>query len=886
MDRECVSDAALRERVEALLHASHPPDRPRRNPTDDAGAIASDAPRFAATNFDIRGAITGTFCPEASQSHVTEEYDPSRATDTCAEAPIRPEPVGVWSGAIIGGRYTLVERIGEGGMGSVYLASQTEPVRRQVAIKLIKMGMDSRTVLARFDAERQALAVMDHPNIARIYDGGISSTGQPFFVMELVRGVPITAYCDNHRLPVGERLRLFVAVCQAVQHAHQKGIIHRDLKPGNVLVMEVDGRPTPKVIDFGVAKATEQKLTDISFSDAGAVVGTPAYMSPEQADPTSMDIDTRTDIYALGVMLYELLTGSTPIDSKRFKRGAMHEMLRIIREVEPPRPSTKLSGSDVLPSIAANRSIEPARLSKLLRGELDWVVMKALEKDRTRRYDSANGFAEDIRRYLADEVVKARPPSTGYRLKKFVRRHKRPVAVAAFFLLTMAIALPVVAILAVTAESARREAIAARELETGERQRAERNFETSRALAIELSNKIESFETGLGSQGQTDLARKAALDSARATFDKFRAERPDDRPLQRQAAALHRYAANLSRLLNDNAGAEKAYSTSIGIREQLVESDPDAFDDRDDLAQALRDFGTFQKRIGRLKEAAKTLERAAALAEETKDHLPESSYRRTLGTILMDRADVEYRKGEFTAAEASVQKGGELLDRLEDAPKAELNPIDPLLAAIAQVGRAMSLRELGRIPEAIRVHDNAVARLEAMGGATGTRDVRHSTNKAKLERAITRGRLADDREGTVVELAGVLQAADKLIAEYPGAPIYKEVQVGAWLVRAELATALGRPKSASEDLAKALAATRELLTKHENQPDHIGLRARAYLLLGRLAAGEKKPADAEKSLDTAIKVYGFAVQFDPDHFGYRLGLEEATKELRAAKSKP
>ncbi len=346
-------------------------------------------------------------------------------------------PTAEGIGTVVAGRYTLVEVIGEGGMGSVYLASQTEPVKRQVALKLIKTGMDSRAVLARFDAERQALALMDHPNIARIYDGGVTQAGQPFFVMELVKGVPLTDYCDRQRLPVKARLELFVAVCQAVQHAHQKGIIHRDLKPGNVLVTEVDGRPTPKVIDFGVAKAAEVKLTDMSLADVGAIVGTPAYMSPEQADPSSMDIDTRTDVYSLGVMLYELLTGSPPIDAKQFERGAILEMLRMVREVDPARPSTKLSTTDALPSIAANRSIEPARLAKLLQGELDWVVMKALEKDRTRRYETANGFARNIQRYLADEVVEARPPSRGYRLKKFVKRNKGQVIAAGLVFLAL-----------------------------------------------------------------------------------------------------------------------------------------------------------------------------------------------------------------------------------------------------------------------------------------------------------------------------------------------------------------------------------------------------------------------------------------------------------------
>ncbi|MFO1322427.1 MAG: serine/threonine-protein kinase, partial [Burkholderiales bacterium] len=365
-------------------------------------------------------------------------FGPDGATGTFGEPPVARAGSGpAEPGTVIAGRYTLVEVIGEGGMGSVYLATQTTPVKRQVAVKLIKTGMDSKAVLARFDAERQALALMDHPNIARIYDGGVTPTGQPFFVMELVKGVPLTEYCDAQRLSIDARLQLFLSVCQAVQHAHQKGIIHRDLKPGNVLVTEVDGRPTPKVIDFGVAKATELKLTDLSFADTGAIVGTPAYMSPEQADPTSMDIDTRTDVYALGVMLYELLTGSPPIDGKQFKRGAILEMLRMVREVEPLRPSTKLSTADALPNIAANRSTEPAKLAKALRGELDWVVMKALEKDRTLRYETANGLAADIQRYLADEVVEARPPSAGYRLKKFVRRHKGEVVAASLMLFVL-----------------------------------------------------------------------------------------------------------------------------------------------------------------------------------------------------------------------------------------------------------------------------------------------------------------------------------------------------------------------------------------------------------------------------------------------------------------
>jgi WD40 repeat protein/serine/threonine protein kinase len=327
-------------------------------------------------------------------------------------------------GAVIG-PYKLLQKIGEGGMGTVFMAEQTAPVRRRVALKLINPGMDSRQVVARFEAERQALALMDHPNIARVFEAGTTDSGRPYFVMELVRGAPITNYCDEHHLTLRERLGLFVPMCQAVQHAHQKGIIHRDLKPSNVLVAEYDDKPVAKVIDFGVAKAIGSKLTDgTMFTEFGQVVGTLEYMSPEQAKLNALDIDTRSDIYALGVLLYELLTGTTPFERERLQQAAFDEMLRIIREVEPPKPSTRISTTEELPSIAANRSLEPKKLSILVRGELDWIVMKCLEKDRDRRYETANGLARDIERYLHDEPLEASPPSAGYRVRKWARRHE------------------------------------------------------------------------------------------------------------------------------------------------------------------------------------------------------------------------------------------------------------------------------------------------------------------------------------------------------------------------------------------------------------------------------------------------------------------------------
>ena len=403
LDVACAGDPALRARVEKLL-AAHP----------RVGGFLEPA---------VAGDATGTFAG-ADGGNVPPTADYSG----------RDERVG----ALLAGKYKLIEEIGEGGMGSVYMAQQTEPVKRAVAVKVIKAGMDSKAVLARFEAERQALAMMDHPNIARVLDAGTTESGRPFFVMELVKGMTITQFCDERKLTPRQRLELFVPVCNAIQHAHQKGIIHRDIKPSNVLVALYDDRPVPKVIDFGVAKAAGQALTDKTLMTGfGAVVGTPEYMSPEQANLNNLDIDTRSDVYSLGVLLYELLTGTTPVDRKSLGKAALLEVLRIVREVEVPRPSAKLSTIDTLPSVAACRGTEPAKLSKLMKGELDWVLLKALEKDRTRRYETANALGRDIQRYLGDEVVEARPPSAGYRLKKFVRRHKGQVVAVSFVLLAL-----------------------------------------------------------------------------------------------------------------------------------------------------------------------------------------------------------------------------------------------------------------------------------------------------------------------------------------------------------------------------------------------------------------------------------------------------------------
>lgn len=421
------------------------------------------------------------------------------------------------------GRYRLLQKIGEGGCGVVYMAEQEVPVRRRIALKVIKLGMDTKEVIARFEAERQALALMDHPNIARVLDAGETETGRPFFVMELVGGIPITRYCDEQNLPMAERLRLFVQVCHAIQHAHQKGIIHRDIKPSNVLVAVHDGAPTPKVIDFGIAKATEGKLTDHTvFTAFEQFIGTPAYMSPEQTQIGGIDVDTRSDIYSLGVLLYELLTGRPPFDPKALVQHGIDEVRRIIREIDPPRPSTcltTLAAAD-RDAVARLRSTEPAQLSTLMRGDLDWIVMKALEKNRARRYETANGLAADIRRHLENEPVVARPPSAAYRVRKLAARHNVAFAASAAIAFSLIAGSIVSAVLYIRANAARTRAVAAEKSETALRWQVEsarvaeaaQSSRTSQALAEQL------FRSGRTPEALAHLVRAARADPSNLTI--------------------------------------------------------------------------------------------------------------------------------------------------------------------------------------------------------------------------------------------------------------------------------------------------------------------------------------------------------------------------------
>jgi serine/threonine protein kinase/Tfp pilus assembly protein PilF len=588
------------------------------------------------------------------------------STIATAAAPIRETP-----GTHIG-PYRLLQLIGEGGFGSVFMAEQEKPVSRKVALKIIKLGMDTRAVIARFEAERQALALMDHPNIARVLDAGATETGRPYFVMELCKGESIVEYCDKNSLNIHDRLELFAQVCQAVQHAHTKGIIHRDIKPSNILVSTQDGRPHAKVIDFGIAKATASKLTEKTlFTEHRAFIGTPEYMSPEQAEG-SLDIDTRTDVYSLGVLLYELLTGTTPFNSNELRSAAYAEIQRIIREVEPPKPSTRLShNTDTLASVAAKRHVEPRKLGTIIRGELDWIVMKALEKDRARRYETTNGLAMDVRRYLSGEAVLAAPPSTTYRFRKFVRRHRAQVAAAALVSAALLLGLAgtawqtkVASDQAAAAKKAEADANTARDAEKT------RSDELKQVSDFQTKMLAQVDPTTAGMRLTEDVNRRfaAALEKAKV-------------PETQRAALTNEFRGDWARVNATDAATALIDET---ILKPAVKAIDEQFKDqpivdaqlRQALADRYRDLGLFDAAFPLQDSALKT--RRRLLGEE---HLDTIESIRNLGLLL--KAQGKLAESEPSCREA-LEKYGRVLE--EEHPYT-LNAIDNLGCLLLAQGK-------------------------------------------------------------------------------------------------------------------------------------------------------------------------------------------------------
>jgi serine/threonine protein kinase len=772
------------------------------------------------------------------------------------------EPLSERPGTVIG-PYKLMEQIGEGGMGLVFVAEQQHPIRRKVALKVIKPGMDSRQVLARFEAERQALALMDHPNIAKVLDGGQTVGGRPYFVMQLVKGVPITRFCDDNRLTTRQRLELFVPVCGAVQHAHQKGIVHRDLKPSNVLVASHDGKPVIQVIDFGVAKALGEQLTEKTvYTQFAQLIGTPLYMSPEQAGQSSLDVDTRSDIYSLGVLLYELLTGTTPFDAERFHTVGFDEMRRIIREEEPARPSTRISTlGQAAVTVSANRQSDPKKLSRLIRGELDWIVMKALEKDRNRRYESASAFAADVERYLADEPVLACPPSAAYRFRKFVRRNKGPVAAATVIFLAL-----VAGVIGTTLglfEAKRQETIAVGAAEE-EKKALGRVADEQERTKVALSEATRaSAARRVALNAMTDdvieklLARQPTLDADERAFlrkvlgfyEAFAAERGDTAEARVVAADGQFRVAEVRALLGEKPEAAAGLHEAVRLWEKLAADFPADADYRANWARSCLHLGRVLTDLGKLPEAASLYRQALAVQGQLVADSPAvSAYRQNLAMSHHNLGHLLATQGRRPEAVAEYRQAIAIQAKLaEESPTAAGTRRD---LARSQSNLGNVLTQMSKAAEADVAFGQALALQQKLADEFPTMPA------YRLELAATRGVLANHlsdqgkHADAEAEVRRSLAIYRKLAADFPGLPRYRQhLASGHNDLGIQLAIQ-GKLAEADAEFGQALAIGEKLTVEFPDVPTYRTELAGNCVNCGKLRRGQQRGTPEELGLYT------------------------------------
>jgi serine/threonine protein kinase len=814
---------------------------------------------------------------------------------------VEEQPPGEHAGSVIG-PYKLMEQIGEGGMGLVFVAEQQHPVRRKVALKVIKPGMDTRQVVARFEAERQALALMDHPNIASVLDGGETVGGRPYFVMELVKGVPITEFCDQNRVPIRARLELFGNVCQAVQHAHQKGIIHRDIKPSNVLVVSHDGKPVAKVIDFGVAKAVGQQLTDKTiYTQFTQLVGTPLYMSPEQAGQSGLDVDTRTDIYALGVLLYELLTGTTPFDRERLKEVDYDEIRRIIREEEPPKPSSRISTlGQAATTVSTQRQSDPKRLCQFLRGDLDWIVMKALAKDRSERYATAKEFADDIERFLDDRPVQARPPTRRDRLRKWARRHKSLVRGAAAL---VALALVALAVGTLLLNAKNKELAMANTQERAARAQADTNFELAKAG-------INEFLEGVGENRdlrmRADLnpLRKKLLASAVPFLEKLAQQKPGADELEVQRAWAYGRLGQVRQQMGDVGPALTDTEEMRTILERLAHDHPAEAAYRRDLARTHTNRGTCLRDLHRPDEAVAAFGQAQALWDElaagaplndpelAKNHIDRGNALQDLGRNeeavadyhaaagILDKvvADApQYRREQATCqnnlsnALRNLRRGEEALAALSQAAKiqdallaeAQDDPLYGLDLAATQISLGKLLHQLNRPAEALAALEKVLADLESLAVKVPTvprpRQFQAMTYN-EIVYLLTQQHRFD--EALTYSLKGLL-VQEALVAQFPKIPRYRADLANGYMNRGGLLGHLGRHDEGLVTIQKAIALYEALVVEFPSVVEHAVSLGGSYCNMGGLLNHLDRAEEALVWLAKAMSTLDGVLARDP-----------------------